>query len=245
VIEDVLIKTGKFILACYVNLFMDWNVQNLAEIPSGAKLFAANHPTTTDPFYAGLLSKEPMRIMVTSDAFEVPVFREYLRYCGHICVTRERGKGAEIVAWAVNYLREGKVVAIFPEGALSPEEDDCYGFSNSHTGAARIALNSGAPVIPVGIATTKSGIYYRECVFSKRTVMSRWKIGGPYVVTIGAPLFYEGDSQNWTLVKETEEQLMIEIKRLTRISYERLHAHRIPSTPFLRFRKLLSIMGNM
>jgi hypothetical protein len=66
--EELLINAGKIIMGYYARIFLDFDLLKLEEFPTGAKLFVSNHPTTTHPFLIGLLTKEPMRIMVTGGA---------------------------------------------------------------------------------------------------------------------------------------------------------------------------------
>ena len=131
------------------------DVQWRAPLPEGPKILAANHPTTTDPFFILTLLSEQTSVLVTGGAFEVPLFGAYLRRAGHVPVLRDSG-GATIRE-ATDLLRSGRTVAIFPEGALSPLEGG-IGFHRPRSGVARLALATGAPVIPIGIGLQQERI---------------------------------------------------------------------------------------
>ena len=100
----------------------DWllgmDVEYHAALPAGPKIIAANHPTTTDPFFLMTVVSEQMSILVTELAFEVPVFGDYLRAAQHIPVIL--AKAALAFEQARRRLVTGRTIGIFPEGALSP-----------------------------------------------------------------------------------------------------------------------------
>ncbi|MGD8456476.1 MAG: lysophospholipid acyltransferase family protein [Anaerolineales bacterium] len=220
--EELLHGIGKGVLGCYSLLFLDLSIQKKSYLPDGPKLYAANHPTTTDPFLIGLLSREPINVLVTGTAFEVPGFRTYLAQSGHIPVIRNQGRGNDTVKRAVSRLGSGKSIAIFPEGALSPETEDGYGVGAPHSGVGRIALDSGAPVIPVGIAPTRAGVIGKGYELSSEIANARWAVKGTYAMTVGYPLYFRGDSGDWDQVQYVSERITGEIRRLTHMSQARV-----------------------
>ena len=241
--EEFLIHTGKLLMGCYARLLINLDVLKLSEYPQGARIFAANHPTTTDPFFLGLLTREPMRILVTANAFEVPVFRDYLHHAGHIPVHRGNGTGRKTVARAVEYLQQGKTIGIFPEGALSPEINDGFGVLPAHSGVARIALQTGKPVIPVGIALEKHGLHIKEYQFSDRNATGRWITKGRYYITVGAPIYTEGDPEDRSLVWEVAGRVTDEIRKLAEKSEERMKQQRWNWNSFISYRNFISMLG--
>jgi 1-acyl-sn-glycerol-3-phosphate acyltransferase len=238
--EEVLIRTGKIIMGCYARLLLNLDLLKLSEYPAGAKVFASNHPTTIDPFFLGLLTKEPMWIMVTANAFEVPVFRTYLHHSGHIPVDRGKGKGKATISQAVKYLNHGKSVGIFPEGALSPEVHGGFGVLPAKSGTARIALRAKKPIIPVGIALDKRGIRTKEYEFSDRDATGRWAMRGDYVITVGAPLYVKGNPEDYSAVQHVSAQITQEIRKLAAQSQERLGQARAHQASLTTVRNLIS-----
>ncbi len=91
--------------------------------------------------------------MIDDRLFKVPVFGACLRRMGHVPVVP--GEGHTAVEAAQALLKAGRTVAIFPEGAISPLDG---GFHQPRTGAARLALSTGVPVIPVGVYLDRSHI---------------------------------------------------------------------------------------
>ena len=83
------------------------------------------------------------------------VLGRYLRAAGHIPVITGNGRAA--FEEAKRLLGAGQTVTIFPEGSISPLEG---GFYPARTGVARLALSTGAPVIPVGIHLDRERIQH-------------------------------------------------------------------------------------
>ena len=130
----------------YARLMLKLDIQFRSPLPAGPKLFAANHPSASDPFLIHLLSSKHLSVMVSGNAFEMPLFGKFLHLCRQISVIP--GQGREAFGQAEMRLRTGQSVGIFPEGLISPQEG---GYHLARSGAARLALLTGVPVIPVGI----------------------------------------------------------------------------------------------
>jgi 1-acyl-sn-glycerol-3-phosphate acyltransferase len=222
--QDLLINTGTAIMGVYARLFLNIDIFTQSHIPPGPKIFACNHPTTTDPFLISLLTNEPVRILVTGGAFLVPGLRDYLQGAGHIPINRGEGRGQEVIDQALQTLNEGKSVCIFPEGQLSPDEGAVYGVADAHSGVGRIALASGAPVIPIGVAVDKSNIIIltKEFDFTDGPAIGRWVGSGPYAVTIGKLLSFTGNPGDYGEVQMVGERVIGEIRQLTAMSRRRL-----------------------
>ncbi len=204
------------ILHLYSWLLLKLNVVRHTPLPPGPRILVANHPTTADPFFVAWLAGGPSSILIIEHAFKVPVFGAYLRRAGHIPV--EAGRGKETFAQAQAALEAGRTVIIFPEGELSPRD----GFCKAHSGAARLALLTGAPVIPVGIHLPWEGIRSREGVFGTETVISRWPVRTPYAMTMGVPLRFSGDASNRAQVAAATDAIMHHITALVHQSASRL-----------------------
>lgn len=221
--EKILYWLGRSMVALFAQVMLEMDVAWRAPLPGGPKIIAANHPTTTDPFLLLTLLSERMSILVTGGAFEMPVFGAYLRRAGHVPVVRNSG-GATVEA-AKRLLNAGRTVAIFPEGALSPLEGDTS-FHKPHTGVARLALGTGAPVIPVGIGLQQERIRFVEAEIDGKSETGRFYLGGPYAITVGEPMFFEGDVENREYVRSVSERIMQRIIRLSQESARRLETSR-------------------
>ena len=205
------------VVRTYTGTMLKMNVQKLEEFPAGAKIIAANHPSTTDPFFVASMVGHQSFILINEVLFQVPILGEYLRRSGHIPVQCGNGKAA--IDTALERLSEGKTVIIFPEGALSPLGG---GFEQARTGVARLALMSGAPVIPVGIHLNWNRVRVVRSVVRGKDEYGRWYISGPYNQTVGAPLYYKGDVNDWEYTRKVADNVMHHIIELARISQNRM-----------------------
>ncbi len=216
--SKVLYLASKPVVKTYTGTMLKMDVHMHERLPRGAKIIAANHPSTTDPFFVASMVGQQSFILINNLLFQVPVLGEYLRRSGHIPVIA--GSGQEAIDAALARLREGKTVIIFPEGALSPEEG---GFQKARTGVARLALASGAPVIPVGIHLLRERIHAIRSVVRGQAEIGRWYLRGPYNLTVGRPLRFSGDVEDRDHVRRVADHVMHHIIELARQSENRLN----------------------
>jgi 1-acyl-sn-glycerol-3-phosphate acyltransferase len=212
-------RLGRCAVSLFCRVALNMDMQWRAPLPEGPKILAANHPTTTEPFFILTLLSEQTSVLVTGGAFEVPLFGAYLRRAGHVPVLRNSG-GATIQA-ATDLLRSGRTVAIFPEGALSPLEGG-IGFHRPRSGVARLALATGAPVIPIGIGLQQERIRTVDVELEGQQEQGRIYTGGQYAITVGKPLWFEGNVENWDYVRLVSERIMQRIVSLSQQSALRL-----------------------
>ena len=125
-------------------------VTGLEYIPrEGGAILAANHVSFLDPLLLPLVVPHRRVMFLTKVKYiDKPLLRWILSGAGVIPVATDYPRAVgESVRAAVEVVRSGRLVGIFPEGTRSPDGRLYPG----KTGVARIALESGAPVIPVGI----------------------------------------------------------------------------------------------
>jgi 1-acyl-sn-glycerol-3-phosphate acyltransferase len=117
---------------------------------AGGVILAANHVSWLDPFALGHFVYSTGRLprfMAKASLFHRPVIGMILRGAGQIPVHRGERDGAAALSDAVQALRDGEAVLLYPEGAITLDPD--WWPMQAKTGVARLALMSGAPVIPV------------------------------------------------------------------------------------------------
>jgi 1-acyl-sn-glycerol-3-phosphate acyltransferase len=197
------------------------DIERHAPLPEGAKIIAPNHPSTTDPFLITMLAAEQTTILIDDRLFKVPLFGAYLERAGHVPVIP--GEGRSAYERARRLLSAGRTMAIFPEGSVSPLDG---GFCPPRTGVVRLALSTGAPVIPVGIHLQRDRIRLVETEIEGQRAVGTWYLGGPYAMTVGEPLVLEGDVNDRSLVRALSAQL---IQRIIDLSQE--SAARVESRP--------------
>lgn len=117
---------------------------------TGGVIIAANHLSWVDPFTLGHFVYKAGRIprfMAKESLFRLPVIGWILRGADQIAVHRGERDGAAALSDAVEALRDGEAVLIYPEGTITSDPD--WWPMQAKTGVARLALMSGAPIVPV------------------------------------------------------------------------------------------------
>jgi len=197
----------------YANFVLGWRVTWNGKLPKGPKILVANHPSTFDPFVVALLARRPSRILIKGHIFKTPLFGFYLRQAGHIPVIP--GQGSEAFETAKQLLEDGHTIMLFPEGRLSPQEG---GFQKTRTGAARLALISGAPVIPIGIHLNRSRVKAISSNIDDYESTVLFAHGGPYRLTVGQPMQFSGSLEDREHVVSVAETIMQRIILLSQQS---------------------------
>ena len=157
----------------------------------GGYVLAAGHVSNLDPWPLGmaLFPHRFLRFMAKSELFWFPLGR-IIAAAGAFKVHRGRAD-REAIATAVELARSGNVIAMFPEGTRRRKGLRKKYEAHAHTGAARIAIEAGVPLVPAGIKGT-NGLRRLE----------RWQ------VRYGAPVEVSDDPA------ETTERLMAAIREL-------------------------------
>lgn len=114
---------------------------------AGGLVVAANHQTYVDPFWLSIPVKRPLRYLAWSEAFKWPVTGKMIGFLGAWPLQIERGN-PEAIRRTLDWLRAGGAIVIFPEGGRGNADGTMLRFK---TGAARIALEADAFVLPVTI----------------------------------------------------------------------------------------------
>ena len=182
---------------------IDVTVIGAENIPaeSGAML-AGNHTGYADFILLGtgpyLHGERLVRFMAKKSVFEVPVLGWLLKLMKHVPVDRARG-GASI-APAVEMLREGNLVGIFPEATISRS----FELANFKTGAARIAHQAGVPLVPC-VMWGSQRIWTKDLPKHFRNV--------PVIVRYGEPVHLTGDAEADTAELKRQMQLLLDASR--------------------------------
>jgi 1-acyl-sn-glycerol-3-phosphate acyltransferase len=127
----------------------EWHGQD--NIPSeGPVIVASNHVSYVDPMTLGLYVLDTGRLpkfLAKASLFEAPVIKYFARGAKQIPVHRGTADASKALTAAVEALAAGECVLIYPEGSAT-RDPDCWPM-RARTGVARLALMSGAPVVPV------------------------------------------------------------------------------------------------
>ena len=121
---------------------------------AGGYVLAANHWSNFDPWPLGmpLFPRRFLRFMAKSELFWPPL--GWIVRAGGGFPVRRGERDEEAIERAVRLCREGHVVVMFPEGTRRQKGLRKTRKARAHSGAARIALEAGVPLLPAGIAGT-------------------------------------------------------------------------------------------
>lgn len=163
-------------------------------VPDGAAVVCSPHASLLDPFYLaiGLGIKHHIHFMAKKELFQIKGIGRLVRRLGAFPVDR-KNTDVTAIKTAMQYLRSGEKIGIFPEGTRVAQDDAVA----AKAGAVRIADRSKVPVLPVYLQRTKR-------LFGKVKMV----IGQPYYVCDGSRRLTGDDYR----IKAGE--LMEQIKRL-------------------------------
>ena len=108
-------------------------------------------------------------------------------------------------------LNAGGSIGIFPEGTYSPQDGT---FHEPRSGAARLALKTGVAVIPVGIYLLQEKSVYITSRLGGKQTAGYWYWHGPYAITVGKPVHFQGDPEDKEVVQATAQKMMGLIRSL-------------------------------
>lgn len=132
------------------------------EIPEKGLLVVSNHQTYLDPFWISIPVKRDFRYMTWDKAFEWFFVGWLIRNLGSFPVNTSFGSRKSYVQ-SVKFLRQGKTLMVFPEAAREFIDGKLLPFK---TGAAKLALQAGVPILPVTIRGANR-VWAREMKFPR------------------------------------------------------------------------------
>ncbi len=190
-------------------------ITGLESVPAhGPVILAGNHISFADEFFTPLAARRQVVYFAKAEYFTTPGVKGrlssfFFTTLGHVPVERaDTRAAASVIDVGVEVLREGRALGIFPEGTRSPD-GRLYKF---RTGAARVALRSGAPVVPVGVRGTRE----------VQPPGSRWWHRAPVGVHFGAPLHFgdrAADERSARVLREVTETIRAAVQQLSGQDY--------------------------
>src|SRR5688500_3195054 len=127
------------------------HVSGAACIPSeGAAIVAPNHKSFWDSFFVGVCTRRHLRFMAKTELIQARYGRLLVRL-GAFPVRRGQAD-EDALETARTILRQGGLLALFPEGTRVREPDE---LGHPRRGAGRLALETGAPLVPCAITGTE------------------------------------------------------------------------------------------
>ncbi|MBI4345505.1 MAG: 1-acyl-sn-glycerol-3-phosphate acyltransferase, partial [Elusimicrobia bacterium] len=177
-------------------VYHDIRVHGAEHVPQeGPVIVASNHPTYLDPAFLMVGLHRSVRFMAWEKPFRIPLLGSLMRAYGAVPVDMKKPGKASFAA-AVRCLRAGEAFGIFPEGGRTKAGNAMNPFKS---GVARLALITGAPIVPATITGGTS-------VWPKHQFLPR---PGPIRVTFHEPIVVASDARlAWRRDRELEAQVV-------------------------------------
>ncbi len=187
-------------------------VKGLRNVPaSGPLIIASNHLSFSDSIFMPLVVPRKVTFLAKSEYFTSPGPKGLLKKLtfialGQVPVDRSGGRRSEAaLITGLQVLAEGKCIGIYPEGTRSPDGRLYKG----RTGIARLAIESGAPIVPVAMFNT-------EKIQPTGQVVPNIKRVG---MTFGEPMYFDGDSTDLQYLRKVTDKIMNRIQELSGQEY--------------------------
>lgn len=194
---------ARSVLKPWLVTWFRWNIEGHEHIPkSGPAIVAFNHIAYLDPFAAANVvdvAGRRIRFLAKGELFDDKRIAWILKGCRQIEVRRGTRDAPMALDNAVEALRRGELVAVFPEGTITTDPD--LNPMAAKSGTARMALESGAPVLP-------SALWGTQNVWPKGYAKHWWPPKQDVLVRIGEPYRAEGDPNNMEDVRRVGAEIM-------------------------------------
>lgn len=158
--------------------------KGLEHLPrEGGFVYAGNHTSWWDPILLQVTTPRPVNWLAKKEMMN-SAFNRWFFFDKGGCIPVDRNtKNPEAFAAAVKALHDGRIIGIFPEGTRHVGE-----LGPAKTGVARIAMEAGAPVVPVGILSDRFWPPGKKAPDLREEVYLR----------VGEPMWLKGDAREET-----------------------------------------------
>jgi 1-acyl-sn-glycerol-3-phosphate acyltransferase len=157
---------GRLVVTLPTLLFYRVRKIGLENVPrEGALILAPNHFSQMDHFFVGVYLRRKIRFMAKSQMFGPPVLT-YIYKHGGVFPVRRGHHDEEAIETAREILRQDEMLLIYAEGGRSRSQE----MGEPKPGIGRVALESGAPVVPVAIYGSAKVRSWKKLRFPKVTV---------------------------------------------------------------------------
>ena len=192
-------------------------VKGLRNVPAkGAVIIASNHLSFSDSVFMALVIPRKVTFLAKSEYFTSPGAKGLLKKLtlislGQVPVDRSGGRRSEAaLITGLKILAEGSCLGIYPEGTRSPDGRLYKG----RTGIARLAIESGAPVIPLAMSNTD------KIQPTGKVIPNLHRVG----MHFGEPMYFDGDSSNLLYLRDVTDQIVAKIQEMSGQEYVDIYA---------------------
>jgi 1-acyl-sn-glycerol-3-phosphate acyltransferase len=194
---------GRIVLTLPTLLFFRVRKIGIENVPKdGALILAPNHFSQMDHFFVGVYLRRKIRFMAKSQMFGPPVLT-YIYKHGGVFPVRRGHHDEEAIETANEILRQDEMLLIYAEGGRSRSQE----MGDPKPGIGRVALESGAPVVPVAIYGSAGVRRWKRLRFPKVTVQFGEPIGFPVEPAPSRERQLQAATEIFNRVKETYEGL--------------------------------------
>ena len=181
---SITIQISQLILKSYFAIFnRSFDINKNYQLPDGPKIIAMNHTPGFDPLYLPFILRDTPHFLLQDGMFKIPFIGWMLKESGQIPVHRGTDKAKEAKEQACDILRAGGTIAIFPEG-----KDVEFGKRiPAKTGVVRMALETGTPIIPLGLYVPKQNLTPLHFQWEGTPRCGAWQFSGKSYMRIGTP----------------------------------------------------------
>jgi 1-acyl-sn-glycerol-3-phosphate acyltransferase len=191
----------KSFLAPLLMLLFRPKVTGLRHVPTtGPVIIASNHLSFSDSIFMPLVVPRKVTFLAKSEYFTSPGIKGFIKKLtfialGQVPVDRSGGKRSEAaLLTGLRVLNEGSCIGIYPEGTRSPDGRLYKG----RTGIARMAIESGAAVVPVAMFNTAEIQPTGQVVPKVRRVE----------MIFAEPMYFTGDSTDPAVLRDATNKIM-------------------------------------
>jgi len=177
---DAVYPAAKAVFWPWLRFGLRWTIEGESNLPAhGPTILASNHVSYLDPLTLAWVADRRgrrVRFLAKAELFKKPGLGPLLRFAHQIPVYRGSADSSGALSAAVDALRTGECVAVFPEGTISLDLEPMRGKS----GTARLAQESGISIVPVGLWGT-----HRMMMKGRKP---HWAWGVAQVAVVGEPV---------------------------------------------------------
>jgi 1-acyl-sn-glycerol-3-phosphate acyltransferase len=208
----------RVLLTPLLRFFYRVRVEGLEHVPRhGPAILASNHLSFCDSIFLPLVLPRRVTFVAKAEYFEDPKTAWFFRAVGQIPIKREGGSASErALTSACEVLTRSGLFGIYPEGTRSPDGR----LHRGHTGVARLALQTGAPVLAVAMIGTRE---------AQPIGQARPRLFMPITVRISRPLRfdrYAGHGDDPLVLRQITDEIMFELRALSGQDYVDRYAKR-------------------
>ena len=192
-------------------------VKGLRNVPGkGPVIIASNHLSFSDSLFMPLVVPRKVTFLAKSEYFTSPGPKGLLKKLtfialGQVPVDRSGGRRSEAaLLTGLKILAEGNCLGIYPEGTRSPDGRLYKG----RTGIARLAIESGAAIIPVAMSNTD------KIQPTGKVIPNLHRVG----MIFGEPMYFNGDSTDLQYLRVVTDQIMKKIQEMSGQEYIDIYA---------------------